>query len=63
MRSFDVPQTPATHLRFVVVANQCQGAPEYAGEQDEDPTNATDCAANYSGAQKAGITEVQVFRR
>ncbi len=63
MRSFAIPQTAAAHLRFVAVTNQCQGAPEYAGEQDNDPANATDCTANYSGAQKVGITEVQVFRR
>ncbi len=63
MRSFDIPQTAATHLRFEVVANQCQGGPLYAGEQDADPANTTDCATGYSGAQKVGITEVQVFRR
>lgn len=63
MRSFEIPQTAATHLRFVALTNQCQGAPEYAGEQDEDPNNATDCTANYSGAKKVGMTEVQVFRR
>lgn len=63
MRSFDIPQTAATHLRFVAVANQCQGGPAYAGEQDNDPANATDCATNYSGAEKVGISEVQVFRR
>lgn len=65
LRSFDVPQVAATHLRFVVVANQCQGGPLYQGEQDDDPANATDCDENYTGAggaQKTGITEVQVFR-
>ncbi|WP_240917558.1 hypothetical protein [Phycicoccus sp. HDW14] len=63
MRSFDIPQTAATHLRLEVVANQCQGGPLYAAEQDADPANVTDCVTGYSGAQKVGITEVQVFRR
>ena len=66
MRSFDVPQVNATHLRFVVLANQCEGGPRYQGEQDEDPANATDCDENYTGAggaHKVGITEVQAFRR
>ena len=66
MRSFDVPQVNATHLRFVVLANQCEGGPLYQGEQDNDPANATDCDENYTGAggaHKVGITEVQAFRR
>ncbi|HET6968774.1 MAG TPA: M36 family metallopeptidase, partial [Ornithinibacter sp.] len=63
MRSFEVPQVAATHLRLSVLANQCQGGPAYQGEQDADPANATDCDENYAGARKVGITEVQVFRR
>jgi hypothetical protein len=46
MRSFTLP-TPvtATHLRLIVDATQCTGGPAYAGEQDNDPTNDTDCSA------------------
>lgn len=63
MRSFDIPQTAATHLRFVMVTNQCLGGPAYAGEQDDDPQNATDCTTAYAGAQKMAVSEVQVLRR
>ena len=37
IRSFDIPDTTATHLRLEVLTNQCTGAPAYAGEQDADP--------------------------
>jgi extracellular elastinolytic metalloproteinase len=37
IRSFDIPDTTATHLRLEVLTNQCTGAPDYAGEQDADP--------------------------
>ena len=43
MRSFDIPKTKATHLRLEVLTNQCTGAPDYQGEQDDDPLNVTDC--------------------
>ena len=44
LRTFDIPDTRATHLRLEVVTNQCTGAPEYAGEQDADPRANTDCS-------------------
>ena len=43
LRTFDVPDTEATHVRLVVLQNQCTGTAAYAGEQDADPLNATDC--------------------
>jgi extracellular elastinolytic metalloproteinase len=43
IKSFDVADTAATHIRLVVLHNQCTGAPDYQGEQDSDPTNPTDC--------------------
>ena len=45
LRSFDVPDTVATHVRFVALENQCTGFGGYAGEQDNDPLNDTDCKA------------------
>lgn len=63
MRSFDIPQTAATHVRLEVVANQCQGGEQFAGEQDDDPANATDCASAYSGSSVIATTEFQVMRR
>src|SRR4051794_35716423 len=43
LRSFDIPATTATHIRLVVLTNQCTGAAEFQGEQDSDPVNDTDC--------------------
>jgi extracellular elastinolytic metalloproteinase len=43
LRSFDVRDTDATHVRLRVLTNQCTGKPEYQGDLDNDPTNATDC--------------------
>ena len=63
MRSFDIPQTAATHLRLQLDTNQCQGGPQFQGEQDADPANATDCTTAYAGAQTIAVTEVQVLRR
>ena len=63
MRTFDIPQTAATHLRFALDTNQCQGGPQFQGEQDEDPNNATDCTTAYAGAQTIAVSEVQVLRK
>ncbi|GAB3440045.1 hypothetical protein GCM10027517_14090 [Phycicoccus ginsengisoli] len=62
MRSFTIPQTAATHLRFELLTNQCQGGPQFQGEQDDDPANATDCPTAYSGSRKMAVSEVQVMR-
>jgi extracellular elastinolytic metalloproteinase len=43
LRTWETPRTTATHVVFVVVDNQCTGQESYQGEQDNDPTNATDC--------------------
>ena len=61
VRTFDVPDTTATHVRLVVVANQCTGGPAYAGEQDQDPANATDCAAGSVQDENVRAAELQVF--
>ena len=63
MRSFDVPRTRATHVRLRVVANQCTGAPDYAGEQDQDPRAGTNCATNSPQALNVRAAELQVFER
>ncbi len=62
MRTFTIPQTAATHLRIQLDANQCQGGPQFQGEQDADPANATDCTTAYAGARTVAVTEVQVLR-
>jgi hypothetical protein len=63
LRSFSFAPTRATHLRVEVVSSQCTGNPRYAGEQDNDPANATDCAANSQFAPHVRIAEVQVYNR
>lgn len=63
MRSFDIPQTAATHLRVEFLENQCTGGEEFAGEQDQDPDNETDCATGYAGASTIAASEFQVMRR
>ncbi len=62
LKSFGVRPTPATHVRFRVVSNQCTGNPLYAGEQDNDPRSTTDCSAStVSAARQVVAAEFQVF--
>jgi len=42
-RQFDVPDRQATHVRMVVLDNQCTGNNEYHGDQDADPLVNSDC--------------------
>ncbi|KGN37241.1 peptidase M36 [Knoellia subterranea KCTC 19937] len=63
MRSFDIPQTAATHLRIGLDKNQCTGGPEFSGELDNDPNNPTDCTTGYAGAQLIAVSEFQVLRK
>lgn len=63
LRSFNLRDVRATHLRLQVVDSQCTGAPAYAGEQDNDPRSATDCgtAGRWAGIVRAA--ELQAFAR
>jgi extracellular elastinolytic metalloproteinase len=64
LREFGIPQTRATHLRLVVRTNQCTGGPEFQGEQDADPFNATDCdTAGPPSTRFVRVAELQAFRR
>jgi hypothetical protein len=63
LRTFTIHPTLATHLRLVVLSSQCTGNPRYAGEQDNDPTAATDCATASPFASQVRIAEFQVFNR
>ena len=51
----------ATHLRLRVVHNQCTGGPSYAGEQDNDPRSATDCATASPAAGVVRVAEFEAF--
>jgi extracellular elastinolytic metalloproteinase len=61
IKSFDIPDTTATHLRLEVLTNQCTGAPDYAGEQDADPRADTDCATASPQALNVRAAEFQAF--
>ena len=61
LRSFAIPATLATHLRLRVLTSQCTGNPLYAGEQDADPSAATDCATASPLAPVVRIAEFQAF--
>ncbi|MGA5700571.1 M36 family metallopeptidase [Peterkaempfera bronchialis] len=63
MHSFDIPATTATDLRFEAITNQCVGAPAYAGKQDNDPNNVTDCATGSLSAFDVRASEFQVFEK
>jgi hypothetical protein len=61
LRTFDVPDTVATAVRFTALDNQCTGGPAYAGEQDADPLNATDCATASDQGTVLHAAEFEVF--
>ena len=48
MRRFDIPDRTATHLKLIVLHNQCTGGPAYQGDQDNDPLNDSDCVSGSS---------------
>jgi hypothetical protein len=60
-RTFDVPNTAATHVRLVALENQCSGQAQYAGEQDDDPTNATDCKEASTRDESVRAAELEVY--
>jgi extracellular elastinolytic metalloproteinase len=74
LREFELAEpVAATHVRFIVLDNQCTGNPDYHGEQDDDPLNHTDCRTPTSGSpnpppgslpardQEVRAAELQVF--
>lgn len=63
LRSFTVPATRAAALRLVVLENQCTGFAGYAGEQDADPTNDTDCATASDRGTIVHAAELQAFAK
>jgi hypothetical protein len=61
LRTFDVPDTVATQLRFTALENQCTGGPAFQGEQDNDPLNATDCDTASDQGTFLHTAEFEVF--
>jgi hypothetical protein len=69
LRSFDVPDTEATHLRFVVRHNQCTGSPLYTrNDLDSDPSSNSACTMDNPpllarSDQTVRAAELQVFSK
>ncbi len=66
LRGFDVPNTTATHLRLMVLTNQCTGSSVFNVESEMDSLSASDCEAGNSGGvarmdQTVRAAELQVF--
>lgn len=60
LRAFTVPATRAAAVRLVVLENQCTGFAGYAGEQDNDPINDTDCKTGSDRGAIVHAAELQV---
>ena len=61
MKSFDVTDTVATHIRLVALDNQCTGGPEFQGSQSNDVAAPTDCSENSARAHELHVAELQVL--
>jgi extracellular elastinolytic metalloproteinase len=64
LRSFRIGRkhgVQATAVRLVVLENQCTGFAGYAGEQDDDPLNDTDCKTATDRGTIVHAAELQVF--
>jgi len=60
-KTFNIPDTTATHVRIVALENQCTGQAQFAGDQDADPTNDTDCKTGSTRDESVRAAELQVF--
>ena len=60
LRTWEVPSASATHVKLVVLSNQCTGNGDFHGEQDQDPRSATDCRTT-AIANQVRIAELQLF--
>ena len=61
IKSFDIRTVNATHLMLRALTTQCTGNPLYAGEQDNDPNSATDCATAGPQREHLRAAEFQAF--
>ncbi len=62
LRSFTLPSpVQAAAVRLVALENQCTGFGGYAGEQDNDPLNNTDCKTASDRGTIVHAAELQVF--
>ncbi len=62
LRTFDVPDTNATHVQLRVVSNQCTATNTgFRGDQDADPLNDSDCVTGSDADLDVKAAELQVF--
>jgi extracellular elastinolytic metalloproteinase len=67
LRTWDLADTRATHVKLVVLDNQCTGQTSYQGDQDNDPQVNSDCRATNPGTPflprntEVHATELQVL--
>lgn len=62
LRGFRMAPTDATHVKFVVLANQCTGNPNYQGDQHDDPLSPTaDCRSTSVGSDEVRTAELQLL--
>ena len=62
LRAFALPPTDATHVKFVVLTNQCTGNPDFQGEQHNDPlAPSPDCRTTSVGAEEVRAAELQLL--
>ncbi|HWL34930.1 MAG TPA: M36 family metallopeptidase [Frankiaceae bacterium] len=52
MKTFDIPDTNASHIRLRVLTNQCTGNPVYSGEQNPvgEAFSSPDCVTGFTAA-------------
>jgi hypothetical protein len=62
LRSFDIPDVTATHLRLVAKTSQCTGTPGFQGEQDADPRFTTDCDSNVPAGSSRSFVRAAEFQ-
>ena len=64
LRSFKLKKAVrAAAVRLVALENQCTGFAGYAGEQDNDPLNDTDCKSASDRGTIVHAAELQVYAR
>jgi hypothetical protein len=62
LRTFAIPDTTATHVKLVVVTNQCTGNRNYQGEQHADPAAPSpDCRTTTVGAEEVRAAELELL--
>jgi hypothetical protein len=62
LRTFEIPTSSATHVKLVVLANQCTGNPGYQGEQHDDPlAPSSDCRSTPTGSDEVRAAELQLL--